>query len=78
MNNTNNFTNKYQSKRTIKNTSELNEYLTLEKINKFKKTIYDFLSVSNEIDKKLLEITKNNNEYELIEFDINTLIKGLK
>lgn len=78
MNNTNNFTNKYQSKRTIKNTSELNEYLTLEKINKFKKTIYDFLSVSNEIDKKLLEITKNNNEFELIEFDINTLIKGLK
>jgi hypothetical protein len=78
LNNTNNFTNKYQSKRTIKNTSELNEYLTLEKINKFKKTIYDFLSVSNEIDKKLLEITKNNNEYELIEFDINTLIKGLK
>ena len=74
MNNTNGF----QTKRVIKNSSELNEYLTAEKINKFKKTINNFLSVSNEIDKKIVEITQNNNEFESVEFDIKAIIDNLK
>jgi hypothetical protein len=67
---------KIHTKRVINNSSELNEYLTIEKINAFKKTIYEFLSISNEIDRKIIEITNNNSEYELNEFDIKTLINS--
>ncbi len=69
-------------KRTIKNQDDLKTYLTKEKLTKFKQHINDFIAITKEVDKKILDL-KNNLHYKhdtntvIDEYDLNVLILAL-
>lgn len=70
-----------KSKRTISNSNDLKSYLTPDKIEHFRTSIYNFLKISNELDKKIIDIKRTNKFQNIVcdndMYDINVIVSHI-